>query len=337
VYSETKKQISGFFSTITVGAITALMNAAQVFTQRIAYDAAQRILTGDAGQAPLFWEQGFGDYLGAVAEDAGNQFISSINSEVFNSFGFDLCTPVDPLKFQLSFGISPIKRLEATCTFAKIGAAFEQTKDAFNSSKEIFDNVTPLYDPRASELSVGISLHERFLDAKAENLKSAELDRQETQGLKTVQDLISGKIKTPTKVIEQTLGETNVVRQALESGRLNYLTLAGNAFRIGATQLGVLTASTFLNTLAVGLLQKVFEGLTGASVDVASVDLAQADAVGNRNVARARIVFSDLLTPNLFSSDKQDFVAELASCPTPRGLWDRPPGEQPVARQPHHG
>lgn len=321
IYSETKKQISGFFSTITVGAITALMNAAQVFTQRIAYDAAQRILTGDSGQAPLFWEQGFGDYLGAVAQDAGNQFISSINSEVFNSYGFDLCTPIDPLKLQLSLGISPIERLQATCTFARIGAAFEQTKDAFTDTKDIFDNVSPLYNPHASELSVGISLHNQYLDAQARNLKSAELDRQESQGLKTVQDLISGKIRTPSKVIEQTLGETNVVRQALESGRLNYMTLAGNAFRIGATQLGVLTASTFLNTLAVGLLQKVFDGLTGASVDVSEAELAQMDAAGNRNVARARVVFSDLLTPNLFTSEKQDFVAELASCPTPRGLW----------------
>ncbi|MBI4139075.1 hypothetical protein HY479_02895 [Candidatus Uhrbacteria bacterium] len=322
IYQEIKKQLNTFGSLLVTGGIYAIMNAFQVFSQRIAYDAAQRILTGDAGQYPLFWEQGYGDYIKNVALDAGNQFISSINSEVFNPFGFDLCTPIDPLKLQLSFGVRPIDQLKAKCTLAKIGSAWEQTKDALNTSKDVFDNIAPLYDPNASEINFGVRLHNQYLDRQIKIVEAAIRDRAETGGLKHVKDVISGNIKTPTQTIKDTLTETNVARQQIQTGQMNYLSLAGNAFRIGFTQLGILTASTFVNTLAVGLLQKLFEGLTGTSVEVSGVDLINPEAAGNRNVASARIVFSDLLTPNLFSSDQQDFVNELSGCPTPRGIWN---------------
>ncbi|MFH1078007.1 MAG: hypothetical protein V1745_01840, partial [Patescibacteria group bacterium] len=102
-YQEVQKQLDNIGVTLTTGAITTLMNVAQTFLQRMAYDMAQRILTGDAGQHPLFWEDGFAEHMGKVAEEAGNQFISSINSEFFDPIlGFNLCTPVDPLSLQLS-------------------------------------------------------------------------------------------------------------------------------------------------------------------------------------------------------------------------------------------
>lgn len=143
--------------------------------------------------------------------DAGNQFISSINSEVFNPLGYDLCTPIDPLKLQLSFGVKPIDQLKATCDFAKIGSAWEQTKDAITDTKDVFDNIAPMYDPASSELNVGIGFHQKYLDAQARNETAAELDRKETQGLKQIQDAISGNIKTPTQVAKDTIAATNAV------------------------------------------------------------------------------------------------------------------------------
>ena len=321
VYEEVKKQLNSFGDQLITGGVFALFNAFQVFSQRIAYDAAQRILTGDAGQAPLFWEEGFGDYLESVTLDAGNQFISSINSEVFNPLGYDLCTPIDPLKLQLSFGVKPIDQLKATCDFAKIGSAWEQTKDAITDTKDVFDNIAPMYDPASSELNVGIGFHQKYLDAQARNETAAELDRKETQGLKQIQDAISGNIKTPTQVAKDTIAATNAVSMKLANYELNAMQMATIAFKVGFTQLGIMTASTFLNTLAVGLLDKLFKGMTGSSVDVKSVDLVNSESVSNSNVARARIVFSDLLTPNLYSSAQQDFVNEFVSCPTPRGIW----------------
>jgi hypothetical protein len=325
VYEEIKKKFNGFFSTLTIGGVTALMNAFQVFTQRIAYDAAQRILTGDAGQYPMFWEDGFGPYLEKVAEDAGNQFITSINSEVLSKYGFDLCTPLDPFKLQASLSLGtfmPPETLRPTCTAAQIGRAYDQVYASLNDQAALNTYLASMYKPSANELNVGIAWQGKALDIKTAAERAALLNRQETQGLKNVQDFISGKIKTPAQAVKDTLSESNLLKMSLEKGRIDYSTLAGNAFKMGFTQLAVITASTFVSTLASGLLQKIFGGLTGGTIDLADLELSSPEAVGNSNVARARLLFADLLTPNLISSDQQDFVTELSSCPTPRGMWN---------------
>lgn len=323
IYEEISKKFKGFFNTLTVGGITALMNAFQVFSQRIAYDTAQRILTGDAGQYPLFWEDGYGDYLEKVGQDVGNQFISSINTEVFQQYGFDLCTPIDPFKAQLSLSLgqfAPPAMLKATCTAAQIGAAYDQVYGSL-SDEDALKYVGAQFDAKANQLNVGIALHNNYLDIKTDAIRAAQLDRDETDGLKYVQDFISGRIKTPAQTVKDTFSEANILKQKKETSNLTFSALAGNAFEIGFTQLAVITTATFVNTLAAGLIEKIFDGFTGGTVDVAELDLASPQAVGNRNVARAQLLFADLLTPNLITSEQRDFVTELSTCPEPRGLF----------------
>lgn len=320
-YEEVKKQINGFFATLTIGAVTALMNASQMFMQKIAYDAAQRILTGDKGKYPMFWDDGYGDHMQKVAEDAGNQFISSINTSVLGEYGIDLCSPIDPLELQISLGVQPIEPLQNTCTIAKIAEAFDQTKQNFETSKEVFNNLSKLFQKETNGISIGLKMHQKFLDVQAQKLNAAISDRMETKGMKHVTDIISGKITTPNQEIENTMGNTNAIKQQIAGNEAATLVYGMNAFRIGFTQLAVITASTFVNTLAVGLLDKFFKGISGGGINVSQVDLVQSDSVTNQYEANARIMFSDLLTPNLISTDQQDFVAELGSCPDPRGLW----------------
>ena len=62
-YDTIKTQVDNIGVTLTTAAITTLMNVAQTFLQRIAHDVAIRILTGDKGQAPMFWEDGWADYM----------------------------------------------------------------------------------------------------------------------------------------------------------------------------------------------------------------------------------------------------------------------------------
>ncbi|MFH1973632.1 MAG: hypothetical protein ABIK13_03455 [Patescibacteria group bacterium] len=323
-YQEIQKQFDGIGVTLTTGAITTLMNVAQTFLQRIAYDLAQRILTGDAGQHPMFWEDGFADHMGKVMEDVGNQFISSINSEFFDPIlGFNLCTPIDPLSLQLSLmGPGQIGLLQADCDIAKIAANFEQTKQGFETEAEKWNTIDNIYQPNQSELGVNLGLHASYLDAKLKSMKGAELDRRETQGLKQVTDIISGNITTPSQAVKDAMSEAGMMKLVKEKGQLSMNLLAANAFKLGAIQLGLLTASTFVNTLLVGALEKLFGGMTGASVDVSGIDLVQYEGAGNSNVAVARITFSDLLTPNLYTTANQDFVTELSACPTPRNIFN---------------
>ncbi|MFH1705216.1 MAG: hypothetical protein ABH861_04580, partial [Patescibacteria group bacterium] len=325
LYEEIQKQINVIPYTLTMGGVIGLMNAFQVFTQRIAKDAAMRILTGDAGQYPMFWEKDYDRYMLDVMENVGNQFISSLNSEAFNALGFDICQPINPLNLQLSLsGIHPPDELPVTCTLAQVGKAWEDTKASFSNIKEVTDVIAPLYSPEGNDLNVTYTINNAYINQKSHALTSSVYSRFETGGLKQVKDVISGNITTPSQEIKKTLDAYNLPAMAKEGADLNYGAIMSVAFEVGFAQLGVLTASTFISTLASGLLDKLFKGLTSSNSDVAALnlDLANPEAAGNANVASARIVLSDLLTPNLISSDQRDFVVELAGCPTPRGIWN---------------
>ncbi|MCI0479371.1 hypothetical protein L0Y59_02395 [Candidatus Uhrbacteria bacterium] len=271
----------------------------------------------------MFWEDGFDEHMEKVALEAGNQFISSLNSELFDPIlGFNLCTPVDPLSLQLALTPGVVQWLPQDCNLAKIGANYEQTKQAFNTAKEQWETFEPQINPASSDVGVMLGMHSSYLSTKLESMKAAELDRQETEGLKHVQGILSGDITTPAQAVKDSLSEANLVKLQKEKGELSAGIIAANAFEMGAIQLGLITASTFVNTLLVGALNMLFGGMKGASVDVSGINLVQYESAGNRNVASARITFSDLLTPNLYVSTQQDFVTELAACPTPRGIFN---------------
>lgn len=325
VYEEVKKKFNGFFSTLTIGGITALMNSFQVFTQRIAYDTAQYILSGGQGQNPLFHRETFGPYLASIAEDAGNQFISTINTEAFNQFGFDICSPIDPGKLQLSLALSKIgspEMLKATCTAAQIGAAYEQVYGGL-TPEDASKFVGATFTPNANQLNIGIAYQNKLIAAETDAVRAAQLDRDETKGLKNVQDVISGKIKTPSQAVQDAFSEAGVVKLIMENNRVTYGSIYANAFKLGFTQLGAITASTFLSTLANGLITKIFEGFTDPIAGtITGFDLTSPEAAGNSNQASARLLFADLLTPNLITTDKQDFVTELSSCPSVRSQWN---------------
>ena len=324
-YEEINKKVGSVFDTLTIAGVTALMNTFQVFMQRIAYDTAQFILAGGQGQQPLFHADTFGPYLANIAEDAGNEFLDTMNTEFLGKYGFDLCTPVDLPKFQLNLALSKIgspEQLKAKCTAAKIGAAYEQVYGGL-SSDDINKYIGAQFDPSANQLNVGIVANEAYISAKTDAQAAAQLDREETEGLKNVQSLISGKIATPALGVKAALGEANELKLIRENNTATYGALMANAFKLGFRQLAVVTVSTFVSTLANGAIKKIFEGFNDPVLgEITGYDLTSPDAAGNSNAARAQLLFADLLTPNLISSEQQDFVTELSACPSQRGLWN---------------
>ncbi|MEO5927804.1 MAG: hypothetical protein ABIO72_03720 [Patescibacteria group bacterium] len=325
VYEEVKKKFSGFFGTLTIAGITALMNTFQVFTQRIAYDTAQFILSGGQGQNPLFHTETFGPYLKSIAEDAGNQFISTINSDFTSQYGLNLCQPQDPFSLQLSLGLGGVgsaDQLKATCTAAQIGAAYANVYGGL-SSGDVSKYIGAQFSPSANQLNIGLAAGNELIAVKAAAVEAAAEDRKETGGLKNVQDVISGKIKTPAQAVQESFKQANFTGIYLNNSRTTYGALVGNAFKMGFTQLAAVTASTFVGTLVNGLITKVFEGFDDPIAGtISGYDLTSPEAAGNSNVARAQLLFADLLTPNLITTDQQDFVTELSGCPTPRSQWN---------------
>ncbi len=319
LYEEIRNKTSGFLSTLTIAGVTALMNGFQVFTQRLAYDAAQAILTGAEGQTPTFYEDGFGKYIANVAADAGAAFVSDFTKE---GFGIDICQPIDPLGLQLALGGVRPPDFLSKCTAARLGSAFEQTAaNLAQTDDRLVSTVASMYNPNSSELALGFKARAELQNAINTRVQGDLFDRLEGEGIKPVTDFLSGKITTPAQSVKDTFSETNLVKLYREKGNLDYQTVMGNAFEVGFTQLGVLTAATFVNTLISGALQRIFDGLSGGG-SFAGLNVTNPEIIQNQNVAKARLIYSDLLTPNLFTSEKRDFVIELSACPTPRGTFN---------------
>ena len=91
----------------------AILNAADFFLKKLAYDAANALASAGNGQQPLFVTEGFGNYLKNTALDAAGEAIGTISQAGgFDKLGIDLCAPKLPkvsLNIQLGF-INDLKK-----------------------------------------------------------------------------------------------------------------------------------------------------------------------------------------------------------------------------------
>jgi hypothetical protein len=319
-YEELQKRYDSALNSFQFAVVTGLLNAMQFVTQRIAIDTAQWMLNGFKGEGSAFYNKTFGDYVADLGEGAANQFISEVNKFTSKEFGFNLCQPIS-LNLQLSLGIGRIQELPPPdCTFTQIAESFEQTYRALEP-EQLSKTLRQSIQPGGNDISVAISSNQMFLNEIVKTQEAGILDRAEGGGLKPLVDLISGNIQTPAQVAKDTLYQGNSVKLQMENLRQNNTVLALSAMQAGLEQLPIIAASTFLNTLAVGLLEKFFQSLSSVEDEIAKIDLLNPDAQASAELGVRTTPITDILTPNLISQEKQDFLFELSTCTTPRGLW----------------
>ncbi|MEK7203092.1 MAG: hypothetical protein AAB653_02140, partial [Patescibacteria group bacterium] len=78
---------------------------------QIAYDYATWIGSGNKGQAPLFITEGWGTYLGNIANNAGGDFIEKVGKGMFGE-KFNLCEPSLTVKYKIGLGLVQSERPE---------------------------------------------------------------------------------------------------------------------------------------------------------------------------------------------------------------------------------
>jgi hypothetical protein len=321
IYDYVKDQSNEVLKSFQFAVVQGLLNAIQFFTQQIAIDTANWMLNGFQGKGSAFYNQTFGSYLGSVALSSANQFLSSVNTFTSSDFGFNLCAPIS-LNLKLSLGIGKIATLPApNCTFQTIATNFESTYRSLEP-ENLANTLKQTIQPGGNDLSVNISTSQKFLNTLVESHESNILQRQEGGGLKSVTDFVSGRITTPAQVVKDTVGNTNLVGMTIQQKRDYTNAMALGAFQLGLKQIPVVAASTFINTLAVGLLQKFFSALNSSSDTLANANLTNPDAQTSGGPTPLPVAITDIVTPNLITADKQDFLYELSTCnTTERGTW----------------
>ena len=335
-YEEVQKQNDNALRSWQFAVVFGLLDAMQLFVQKIAIETAKWILNGAHGKPAYFTSQ-WDKFLGDALMDSANVFLTRMDKFTQTELGFSFCQPIDlNLKISLALSVGAIPLPKADCTFTKIVGSFEKTYHNMTSAAVAL-NLKNMLKRGNNEFDMNIGFHQAFLESINTKITGQLLNRQEAGGLKPILDSISGRVKTPSQVAKDTLTETNSTRLLIENGRQNTTQMAYAAFQAGLTQLPIIAGATFLNTLAAGAIEALFNALAGngqddavtAAPDLTNPDLQPAAELGNNAdqlggigaLDPAIAALSDLLAPNLSTSEKQDFIFLMSACNTPRDLW----------------
>jgi hypothetical protein len=319
--------------TIQFAVVLALLDSMTFFTQKVADNLANWVLTGAHGN-PQFYDKDFEGFLKDVTNDVINREISAMNDQYFKKeLGFDLCQPIS-LQLKIALGLGKISRIPPpNCTFSRVKDSFNRTAQSLDR-EQLAATLRQSIQPGSNDINISLMANQKFLQNLANTKQNNILNRQEGGGLKLMTDIVSGRIRMPSQVAKDTLSEGNMLKRLNANVELNTNVMAQEALVAGIAQLPLIGASTFVNTIALAGLNKLFAMLLpNPTDDVIPIDLTLEDTDPNAETGstgesvaerKKRIIsaqMSDIFRPNLNSSENQDFVVELSSCPEPRGMW----------------
>ncbi len=325
---------------LKVGVLNVVSGAVSYALQKIAYDSAVWIASGGKGQAPLVYTKGFSGYLSDVANDAVGHGIDQLTAAT----GYNLCKISDPnidLKFRqalrLGIGITaPRAPGKPSCTLTEFaqnnlsGDAWRSRYDRVSKSIQNQFNEALTFDVSQSDLGIQLTALDALSAAMASAKENATKDRQEGDGIKSLDTPISGDKKVPAKSIGAELeGLTSKERTQQSVAQIN------TAIGTGEFQLLPGALSTFfLNTLAGTMLKNFREkgilpfgacvgGLGGEVCQSGSGTATSFEAltqVGGRRAAEA--LFSDFITARPAAVDQFNILGELSNCPDTPGTYN---------------
>ncbi|MFA6429208.1 MAG: hypothetical protein WCV84_01790 [Patescibacteria group bacterium] len=343
VVANVPAQVDGIWKNVAFqlgsAVIVGFLNAVQVFAGQIAYDAAMYVASGGKGKEPMFFEKGW-DYWKDVAGSAGGEFIGTLSDRsFFKDIGFNLCQPSDPrtlLRVQLGLGNllsttprSPTgidgPRPKPRCEFKDIVNNYQNVYTSL-SNWENYDNINNYFNMNSNELGVSLNIMNQFQRKLATKLDEETLNRMEGKGIKAVTDMVSGRVKTPSTIVNDQMSQY-LVKYPDASQRDRFNNLVNNVSHLSVYSLVGATLSIFLNTLTSQFMKKIFEdGLIsnlfhkkGVGVSV-SLDPDAVNQIGTEDIRDANV---SLRNPVLFQETNLELIAEMSVCPQEgRGTWN---------------
>lgn len=254
-YKETKEQLESNWEKVQNNFVDAVMMGAlkgmEYILNKVAYDLAVSLASGNWGQSPLFQTKSMGNYWAGVAGDALGTALDSFGQGV----GFNLCSLPD-VKLDLALKMG----LHMSYSEPKPSCSWQQLKDTYSAEgitskywgadgenfAKMFNTSLQLTD---TDLGVAIAAKSK-IDAYATNAQAAaKAQREEGGGAKSLTTLISGDIITPAEVNKDMLVKSGKAAQA-EKKNESTATYMAAAMQKGSVQVLMNVASTFIETFA---------------------------------------------------------------------------------------
>ena len=311
---------------IKASVLSAAVQGARYFMEKIAYDTAQYIANGGKGQASLLFSKNWDDYLGQVAGDAAGAAVSELGKWA----GLDLCKfPDINLQLYLQIGLRQMDAPSTDCTWKDLKATYgkdawvkryknaKSTAQRFDSSDKVLKEFSKAIKPGNTDMGIGVGALLEVDRIKKQREKSAEAERTTNRGFKDLQSLISGRVQTPGAVIQE---ETTKQLSQVEQGTRNEISLSG-IYAAGAVEIIPETAAMFLNTLGTTLLQRLFsQGIVPAEEgNTLAYDYGSDPGVQNTAEA-ARNAFNFLFARTPTQPTDYNNLAEFSACPDNPGI-----------------
>jgi hypothetical protein len=298
----------------------ALVNAANYFVQKIAYDMATWIASAGPGQKPLFDGRGFGDYVADVGKSAAMKFArETTDAAGLRKLGFDFCAPNLKLLAKVKVGflkaIGPPE--EPDCSWKQMVGNWEAFGSSF-ATGEVLKNFGAVFEPGQSDLGFAFEFNNRVLVEVATKEDNASKERQASGGWQSVKDFISGKVTTPSDQVKKSF-EKSYQDNPADTQTASFSAF-GNALGQGAYAILPAALSSFTNTLLSTAFKRLQSGIFSAydllgddsDASIYGGDAGSATpAVGRRN---AQAIYSDLIKPKILTSSNYDPLIEFTTC-----------------------
>lgn len=315
--------------------MNAVINAMQYFANKIAYDTAVWMASGNWGQSPFTSTQSFGDYIAGVAGDSLGEALGSLGE----SWGLNLCDLPDlrldlALKIGFHFAYEPPK---PKCSWQQLKQNFsaENIKSKYGTQEALLNRIGANIEVQDTDFGVWFSAKERIDSHAAEQSAAAAEERKEGSGAFSMTDLITGNVRTPNYVMKEEILSQSYSKKQNTYQEANSAQVWG-AFGTGATQVAYQAASVFINTMLGTMLKNFMENgmlpggtkvcnpglrISGVNLDdCAREDSGQlasnyyADGGGSDYRRAAQEMFSELLTPKIRTLENYNLAAKMADC-----------------------
>ena len=278
----------------------AFKKAVGVFTRQFAYDMANFLSSGNEGQKPMFYTDGWGAYLKNTADKAAGTFLEEYGKS--SPVAFNLCNPNIGARIQIGLGMAEkFNPSKPDCTFTQM----LNNWDAELSNPDFLNNFQKMFDVRANDLGIALSLYTGVEYQASQAAQQAILERTSGQGMMDVKTAIGDYIKTPASTL---LAMQGVALKDSTSQQLTWTGTAADAIDV------------FINTLVGNLIQKwLREGLVNEFPDNSYqgglYNYNSAPSTGGTQGAKNR--FRTLIEPEFGARGDYNVLTELVNCPDP--------------------
>jgi hypothetical protein len=145
----------------------------------IAYDTATWLASGGEGQQPMFYTEGWGEYLTNLADGAAGDFIQKIGEDWA---GFNVCDPSD-LSVKLSIGLSLAQVNRPRAPECSITQMVNNWGELVND-ENFLNRFTASFDPTKNDVGIAVTVMGKYFDSQSQAREAGAEDRKEGEGFK---------------------------------------------------------------------------------------------------------------------------------------------------------